>query len=48
VNLTWAGASLLGAAAGSALADATSDAVPYLLLSALFLAAILSAPRLRK
>jgi hypothetical protein len=40
VNLTWAGASLLGAAAGSALAQATTDAVPYLILSAAFLAAL--------
>ncbi len=40
VNLTWAAASLLGAAAGSALAEATTDAVPYLILSAAFLAAL--------
>jgi MFS family permease len=40
VNLTWAGSALLGAAAGSALAEATTDAVPYLLLSATFLVAL--------
>jgi MFS family permease len=40
VNLTWAGSSLVGAAAGSALAQATTDAVPYLLVSATFLAAL--------
>lgn len=40
VNLTWAGASLVGAAAGGALAQATSDALPYLVLSAVFAAAL--------
>jgi hypothetical protein len=40
VNLTWSAAALLGAGAGSALAGATSDAVPYLLLSATFLASL--------
>lgn len=34
VNLTWAGGQVLGAVAGSGLAEATSDAVPFLLLSA--------------
>jgi MFS family permease len=40
VNLTWATAALVGAAAGSSLAEATADAVPYLLLSGLFGAAL--------
>jgi hypothetical protein len=35
VNLTWAGGQVLGAVAGGALAEATSDAVPYALLAAL-------------
>ncbi|MDW5593480.1 MFS transporter [Conexibacter stalactiti] len=34
VNLTWAGGQVLGAVAGSGLAEATSDAVPFVLLSA--------------
>jgi MFS family permease len=33
VNLTWAAGQVLGAVGGSALADATSDAVPYLALA---------------
>jgi MFS family permease len=36
VNLTWAASALAGSAAGSAIAEATSDAVPYLALSAIF------------
>ncbi len=40
VNLTWAGATLVGAAAGSGLAQATSDTVVYLLLCALFATAL--------
>jgi MFS family permease len=40
VNMTWSAAALLGAAGGSALAQATSDSVPYLALSAVFLAAL--------
>jgi predicted MFS family arabinose efflux permease len=35
VNLAWAPGQTLGAAGGGALAHATSDAVPYLLLSAI-------------
>ncbi|HEU4722707.1 MAG TPA: MFS transporter [Gemmatimonadaceae bacterium] len=34
VNLVWGGGQVVGAVAGAALADATSDAVPYLLLAA--------------
>jgi MFS family permease len=46
VNLTWASAALGGSAGGSALADATSDAVPYLLLASAFtVAAILTLTR---
>jgi hypothetical protein len=33
-NLTWAGGQAVAASAAGALAQATSDAVPYLLLSA--------------
>jgi ABC-type iron transport system FetAB permease component len=40
VNLAWAGSALVGSGVGSALADATSDLVPYLVLSATFLAAL--------
>ena len=36
VNLAWAPAQLAGAAGGGALAEATSDAVPYLLLAGVF------------
>jgi MFS family permease len=35
INLSWAPAQIGGAAGGGALADATSDAVPYLALAAL-------------
>ncbi len=35
VNLTWAGGQVTGTVAGGALAGATSDTVPYLLLAAL-------------
>jgi len=35
VNLAWAPAQVAGAAGGAALAEATRDAIPYLLLSAL-------------
>jgi MFS family permease len=41
LNLTWAAAALAGSAVGSALADATRDAVPYSILGALFLASAL-------
>jgi len=34
VNLVWGGGQLVGAVAGAAVADATSDTVPYLLLAA--------------
>ncbi len=37
INLAWAPGHALGSAAGGALADLTSDAVPYLLLSAICL-----------
>ena len=33
INLAWAPGQTIGSAAGGALAEATSDAVPYLLLS---------------
>jgi hypothetical protein len=35
-NLAWAGGQALAAAAGGALAEATVDAVPFVLLAALF------------
>jgi len=36
VNLVWGGGQLIGAIAGAALAGATSDTVPYLLLAGVF------------
>jgi hypothetical protein len=36
VNLAWAPAQIGGAAGGGALAELTSDAVPYLVLAVLF------------
>jgi MFS family permease len=36
INLSWAPAQIAGSAGGGALADATSDTVPYLVLAALF------------
>ncbi len=45
MNLAWAPAQTLGSAGGGAIARATSDAVPYLLLSA---ACILTFPVLRR
>lgn len=36
VNLVWGGGQVIGAVAGAALAGATSDAVPYLVLAAVF------------
>ena len=39
INLAWAPGQTFGSAAGGAIADATSDAVPYLLLG---LAALLT------
>lgn len=45
VNLTWAGGQVLGAVAGSGLADATSDAVPYLLLAVVMAAALAGVAR---
>jgi MFS family permease len=41
-NLTWAAAQALAASAGGALAEATSDLVPYLLLAACCLATLLA------
>jgi MFS family permease len=40
VNLAWAGGQVVGAVAGGALAGATSDAVPYVLLAAVCAAAL--------
>jgi len=39
-NLAWAAGQTVGAAVGARLAQATSDAVPYLILSALCLATV--------
>ena len=36
VNLAWAGGQVVGGSAGAGLAEATSDAVPYLAIAALF------------
>jgi MFS family permease len=50
INLAWAPGQAVGALGGGALAHATSDAVPYLLLSAaclLTLAAVVYSPRAR-
>jgi MFS family permease len=41
-NLAWAGGQVIGGAGGAGLAQATSDAVPYLLLAALCLATALT------
>jgi MFS family permease len=45
VNLTWAGGQVLGAIAGSGVAEVTSDAVPYLLLAAAMAAALIGVRR---
>jgi MFS family permease len=50
VNLAWAGGQVLGGSAGSNLAEAHSDALPYVLVAALFaltLAALAARLRLR-
>jgi MFS family permease len=50
VNLAWAGGQVLGGSAGSSLAEAHSDALPYVLVAALFaltLAALAARLRLR-
>jgi MFS family permease len=44
-NLAWAGGQAIAASAAGAIAQATSDAVPYLLLSALCLASLLAVLR---
>jgi MFS family permease len=46
-NLGWAGGFAVGAAAGGALAHATADAVPYLLLAAAYAATLLAARNYR-
>jgi MFS family permease len=40
VNLVWGGGQVVGAIGGAALAGATSDAVPYLLLAAVCIATL--------
>ena len=40
INLAWAGGAMLGSGGGSALADATADAVPYALFGAVALATL--------
>lgn len=45
VNLTWAGGQVLGAIAGSGVAELTSDVVPYLLLAAALAAALVGVRR---
>ena len=47
-NLGWAGGQVLGGAAGGALAQATSDSVPYALLGALCLATLATVARGRR
>jgi MFS family permease len=46
-NLTWAAGQAIAASAGGALAEATSDAVPYLLLAAACLATLCAMLRRR-
>jgi MFS family permease len=41
-NMAWAGAQIIGSAGGATLAQATSDAVPYALVAALFLGTLLA------
>ena len=48
INLAWAPGQTLGAAGGGALAHATSDAVPYLLLSAVCAATLPALRRARR
>jgi MFS family permease len=48
INLAWAPGQTLGAAGGGALAQATSDAVPYLLLSAVCVATLVLLRRARR
>ncbi len=45
MNACWAVGALIGPAAGGALADATGDAVPYLLMAAICLATLVAAQR---
>jgi MFS family permease len=45
VNLTWAGGQVLGAVAGSGVAEATSDAVPFVLLSLVMASALVAVAR---
>jgi MFS family permease len=47
-NLAWAGGQVLGGAGGSRLADATADAVPYAVLSALCVTTLLVTRRLAR
>jgi predicted MFS family arabinose efflux permease len=48
VNLAWAPGQALGAAVGGGLARATSDAVPYLLLSGACVASFVVLRRVRR
>ena len=48
INLAWAPAQVAGSAGGGALADATSDAVAYLVLAALFALTLARAVEIRK
>jgi MFS family permease len=45
INLAWAPGFAIGAAGGASLAGATTDAVPYLVLSALCAATLLATRR---
>jgi hypothetical protein len=47
MNLAWAPGQALGSAAGGAIAKATSDAVPFLLLSGACVATLLALRRHR-
>ena len=47
LNLAWAPGQSVGSAFGGALAEATSDAVPYLILSGLALVTLLALRRSR-
>jgi MFS family permease len=44
-NMFWAGAQIAGSAGGAALAQATSDGVPYTIVAALFAATLLAVSR---
>jgi MFS family permease len=48
VNLAWAGAQVIGGSGGAWLAEATTDAVPYLIVAALFTLTWFATTRVRR